>query len=104
MTNEESKKMEICTRIADIEGIDYFTSEGVVSYQNDLGMCREYNPLTDDALCFQLMVRYSVEIEFYPDGTVDARVTDLNISRVRKNITGQNANEAICLAIIEATK
>lgn len=92
----------LCVRLAEIECIDYFTSTGVVSYQNELGMCREYNPLTDDGLCFRLMCKYKVEIEFYPDNTVDARVTDLSISRVLKNITGSNANKAICLAIIAA--
>ena len=92
--------LEICRRIAEIEGIEYFSSEGIISAQNELGMCREYNPLTDDALCFQLMIKYRMEV--FPIGkTFWCAWDSINLNN-RKNST--HVNKAICLAIIEGNK
>ncbi len=44
--------LEICKRIAEIEGIHVSNV--------DAGM---YDPLTDKALCFDLMVKYDVRVE-----------------------------------------
>jgi len=57
----------------------------------------EYNPLTDDALCFQLMVKYKVDVRHYIDGSVDAYIT-FN----KQEVTGSNLNKAVCLAIISS--
>lgn len=56
-----------------------------------------YNPLTDDALCFQLMVKY--KIDFF-------HVNGIYCASDNKLVTAQcdTPNKAICLAIIEAHK
>lgn len=98
--------LEICKRIAEIEG--HKTKElptGIKSIvvinphlQSEDDCFTWYNPLTDKALCFDLMVKHKVEVEWwgnecgaYLDG-LDGEIRDKNPQR------------AICLAIIEAHK
>jgi len=67
-----------------------------------------YNPLTDDALCFQLMVKYNVILisvnESYGTGPI------IGYNAFYKQLTDKiylnevNPNKAILLAIIEAHK
>jgi hypothetical protein len=96
--------LEICKRLAEIEG--YKTSitdatKGVWAsiYKND---CYDwYSPLTDDSLCFKLIVKYKIDLDFTDDGYT--RAWQYN------HICGQdtlnkNPNKAICLAIIESHK
>ena len=96
--------LEICKRIAEIEGVKTYVSRlgTLMSVCKPCNPSDRYNPLTDDALCFQLMVKYQVEIEFYLDDTVDARVRPSRPSKTLINVTGKNTNEAICLAIIKS--
>ena len=64
---------EICKRLAKIEGLR--VSKDVkpkcggayASAHTDkpYGSYKVYNPLTDDALCFQLIERHDVEFNFY---------------------------------------
>ena len=108
--------LEICKRIAEIEfGKDsdnwFWSVEGesdtamVSAFTGDgiFGSYSEYNPLTDHALCFKLMVNHYIEIGLYgtwygcfkgdkPKGSDGCLSYELNI------------NKAICLAIIEAHK
>ena len=52
--------LEICKRIAEIEGLDYvYRSDNGKVWVNKGGVyCgNEYNPLTDDALWFHVMVK-----------------------------------------------
>lgn len=93
--------LEICKKIAEIEG--YKTSvtnvkKGVWAsiYENDYyGWC---NPLTDDALCFKLMVKYRVWRWSNPY----CGVFNVCIRGVQGWVTSVTFNKAICLAIIEA--
>ena len=69
----------------------------------------EYNPLTDDSLCFQLMVKHKVELDFSQGVFTQACVPDFNsdneeavLSRVEYWHDDHSHNKAICLAIIEA--
>lgn len=58
---------------------------------------KEYNPLTDDALCFNLMVKYKVDVEFFVDcvsGYIGGSCKGESID--------DSPNKAILLAIIEA--
>lgn len=99
--------LEICKRIAEIKGVSYFefpdcivrTSEpdGTGTPQEAIGV---YNPLTDDALCFQLMVKYEVDIAFNDEwcGIYNDYATKGVL------FEGIPINKAICLAIIEANK
>ncbi|MCP3672869.1 MAG: hypothetical protein GY829_00160 [Gammaproteobacteria bacterium] len=56
--------LEICKRIAEIED-RMFSIEDSPSgkYIHDIGEDNAYNPLTDKALCFDLMVKYDVRVE-----------------------------------------
>ena len=57
--------LEICKRIAEIEGLsdtDFTYYERVV---NGAGICinyKKYNPLTDDGLCKRLVVKHKVSL------------------------------------------
>ena len=92
--------LEICKRIAEIEGVIGHEYQGSFVPSNKFGMAvndskdniysysvddYSYNPLIDDALCFKLMVKYEIQLTYYPSVIV-------------------NPNRAICLAIIEANK
>jgi len=99
--------LSICKRIAEIEGLEILSEEEWFTDGECLilvNSCSEtYNPLTDNALCFQLMVKYNalftpmVAIKKY-----SAAIWGKNqIISYGKN---ENPNKAICLAIIEAHK
>ena len=96
--------LEICKRIAEIEGLKvsvvgelsvYIKSNSKVGHY-------AYNPLTDDALCFKLMIKHRVICHWLwceNDGT----------EHYLSCITGEEEcsydkipNRAICLAIIES--
>jgi hypothetical protein len=100
--------LEICTCIAEIESKDYFITDGIISAQNDLGMCREYNPLTDDALCFHLMDKYSITFhkseQEQPNDTFYSCCSTRKHNSKHTTYSYESANKAICLAIIEAHK
>tara|TARA_R110002051_G_scaffold301683_1_gene369645 strand:+ start:740 stop:991 length:252 start_codon:yes stop_codon:yes gene_type:complete len=79
--------LEICKRIAEIEGIsDYI----FINY--------DYNPLTDKALCFDLMVKHKVDTEWWGDEL--GAYIPVNDGEIHD----KNPQKAICLAIIEAHK
>ena len=82
----ESTDLEICKRIAEIDGIH------VSNVEADM-----YNPLTDDALCFRLMVKYKIDFCNYIND-VYAGVSFGN------EFQNRSPNHAICLAIIAANE
>lgn len=106
--------LEICKRIAEIEGLESRQCGNVECAENhyitDNAYCdetRHYNPLTDDALCFKLMVKYGVlftpvipniKIRDYSRGNYKPETYMANSE------LNQSPNKAICLAIIEANK
>jgi hypothetical protein len=96
--------LEICKRLAEIEGLEFIVKMDVFGFsecvfadsENHAGLIR-YNPLTDDALCFRLMIKYNVSFWQNEDkGMFCAKVRDpeFGVVRVKK------PNIAICLAII----
>ncbi len=98
--------LEICKRIAEVEGL--IISNHKVA-ENDLWVHIGYtenssvilfNPLTDKALCFDLMVKYQVSIEPQFDG-FDLTYAHINCKHA---VLDENPQRAICLAIIEAHK
>jgi len=91
--------LEICKRIAEIEGIPVWDGKNEVSFQKT-GL--PYNPLTDDALCFQLMVKYKVQF----NNCLRDNESITNCCVGNKYVTQKNKspNKAVCLAIIEAHK
>jgi len=120
---DKSTDLEICKRIAEIEGVDivhsktfdiqriaikkhYYSNKLHESSARNIAIETEYfkhntyNPLTDDALCFQLMVKYKIQIQHEnPDYSCAQCEHDV----VRFN-AGDNPSRAICLAIISAHK
>tara|TARA_R110002153_G_scaffold101527_1_gene237713 strand:- start:675 stop:989 length:315 start_codon:yes stop_codon:yes gene_type:complete len=99
--------LRICNQIAELESLKYW---------NYLGKCvlkapwswgeesPEYNPLTDDALCFRLMIKYRMQLSRLPnlDYICKKQGVFVNINSTTKGIT--SPNKAICLAIIELNK
>ena len=98
----ELTDLQICKNIAEIECAKIDVLGGKAILDEMIGGVRirltEYNPLTDDALCFQLMVKYRIEVIPVWDrvGAKNGTVTLLGYN--------ENPNKAICLAIIEAHK
>tara|TARA_R110002049_G_scaffold272954_1_gene450659 strand:- start:379 stop:705 length:327 start_codon:yes stop_codon:yes gene_type:complete len=103
----ELTNFEICKRIAEVEGLTCELREGLFGNKilyaltESHGGLKSYNPLKDDALCFQLMIKYRIELGVYgtwygcfrgdkPKGSDGCLSYELSASR------------AICLAIIEA--
>ena len=97
--------LEICKRIAEIEGYKVSTdvrpscgAAYVNMYPNNC--YGKYNPLakteTGKALCFELMVKHKIEIEWW--GNECATYKD----GLSGEIHDTSPQRAICLAIIEA--
>ena len=96
--------LEICKRIAEIEGVQHqFEMEGTPNcYVYSEQLNKEYNPLTDKELCFDLMVKYDVRVE-----PVDCNAwLDNEDSYPEYEVIHHEGTlqEAICLVIIEAHK
>ena len=132
----ELTDLEICKRIAEIEGINFTTCIKKSTYPHREAVyhrlyegtrpatmyskaIREYNPLTDDALCFQLMVKHSVELSpmfsgcwcatlakvYAFDEQIDHRLChSSNVYTIPVYTFDDSPNKAICLAIIKAHK
>ena len=101
--------LEICKRIADIEhGSCFIDGDDTGNFINlnhpmsDRGG-EAYNPLTDKALCFDLMVKHKIEVGFDDDGECMTafyfRKSEVHISPVCEG--DKNPQRAICLAIIK---
>lgn len=95
--------LEICKCIAEIEKINMYETEYAIYNMDDLvndGQCRLpaiYNPLTDDALCFKLMVKHNV---IFAKGDLGGKF----ITQIKPfdHQADSSPNKAICLAIIGA--
>lgn len=105
---KELTDLEICQRIAEIEEVKYKVEGGKVladTFQvHDLFSCAHmgyvFNPLTDDALCFQLHMKHKVRIrDEYPD---------YMFAQCKHHVvvyaSDEKPNKAILLAIIKASE
>ncbi len=102
--------LEICKRIAEIEG--YHVSTDVKpscgsAYANIYpdNCYGNYNPLTDKALCFDLMVKYDVVYlneEAFADCDPGAGPECGGYYSTGYGVSTSSPQKAICLAIIEA--
>ena len=101
--------LDICKRIAEIDGFDYFrlTDQGYMAFNEGINSSVTdrmfFNPLTDKALCFDLMVKYRVCIGLTGGDDFRATVFDWNPDKMFIG-RGETLQKAICLAIIEANK
>ncbi len=111
----ELTDLEICRRIADIEGIHYMETRYVENNflalvgENDFTgtppeMIGEYNPLTDDSLCFQLMIKHRVELHYDENCNDKSAIFGAEVKMFDMVCWCSTANEDICLAIIEANR
>lgn len=104
----ESSDLDINLKIAEIENWEW-NGKAISSLGSilTLDLSDEFNPLTDNALCFELMVKHKIEVRF--DRLHDTCGAGENIYAYDEVgagfiIENQNINKAICLAIIEANK
>jgi len=71
----------------------------------DVSECEDYyNPLTDDGLCFKLMVKYKIDLVNHENSTEAYFVKKYQGIENWDSVEDENPNKAICLAIIEANK
>ncbi len=97
--------LEICKRIAEIEDVDFQIQNKKILPKDPANAIKDkltdvYNPLTDKALCFNLMVKHNVRVEpsdcnawiYNEDGYPEYKVLHHDGTLQR----------AICLAIIKA--
>ena len=94
--------LEICKRIAEIEGYrvstDVKPSCGSVYANIYPDNCYgNYNPLTDKALCFDLMVKYNVVF-------LDSEASVTTLHSCNGYAEHPDPQKAICLAIIDSHK
>lgn len=114
MNTDNLTDLEICKRIAGIEGIDVKVNIkrtnlldvnnplDIDSHSRVFGGYKEYNPLTDDALCFRLMVKHKVSLlDEYNHGICDKWIAEISSANGLYS-ADENPNKAILLAIIEA--
>jgi len=115
--------LDICKRIAEIEGLEvvysktfdiqriavkkgYYNRKEYESGARNIAIEVEYfkhntfNPLTDDALCFQLMVKHQIKLE--PCVTKGWIAWYEYFDCGMWDCPNESPNRAICLAIIEA--
>lgn len=98
--------LEICKRIAEIEGFNTWVSDEGCTYEElHIDHGGTYNPLTDDGLCFRLMFKYNITCfsaamfkEDIPTAIYVAQSPDVD------DVIDESPNKAILLAIIESSE
>jgi len=117
--------LAICKRIAEIDDVEHLCDRGVVILSENYSelintICSgryspeqvikiinkaAYSPLTDDALCFQLMVKYDIDLmsPYRVNGETkwQAQIFSKNYADAF-SIYDESPNKAILLVIIEA--
>jgi hypothetical protein len=98
----ELTDLQICQRIAEIEGIqnqiEQADTQHPYIYSEELNA--EYDPLTDDALCFKLMIKYDIAPFKCEFGGYEC-VYDVDLVLSGSGVVNdENPNRAICIAII----
>jgi len=104
---------QICIRVAEIQGHKVVSDSishnlvpcslqgkrpSLLPVNNEGKSLTGFNPLIDDALCFQLMLAYGIKVSKNSDGLYVAMYSHC------RGEEDALANKAICLAIIEAHK
>jgi hypothetical protein len=100
----ELTDLEICQRIAEIEGAIEALFSRVrpreLTAIFDGNTTFNYNPLADDALCFKLMVKYKIRVE--PENCSAWTANDDGYPQYEIIHCKGTLNKAICLAIIKS--
>jgi hypothetical protein len=96
----ELTDLQICQRIAEIEGVDLMPYRQGDRTAFAAGSQTIYNPLTDDALCFKLMIKYDIAPFKCEFGGYEC-VYDVDLVLSGSGVVNdENPNRAICIAII----
>jgi len=101
--------LEINGKIATITGvvIEHITGNTIYIVDNETGLetgydeYMEYNPLTDDGLCFRLMIKHEIKVStYYKIGDrvpfYGAETPDL------EEVEARTPHKCVCLAIMSA--
>jgi hypothetical protein len=96
----ELTDLQICQRIAEIEGVKLMPYRQGDRTAFSAGSQTIYNPLTDDALCFQLMIKYKISLIQHQNNTAVYCIWNHDQKHATNTMT--NPNRAICLAIIKS--
>ena len=102
--------LQLCKRIAEINGDNVLMMKSALGSNwmiagEGHGGYKPYNPLTDDALCFQLMIKYNMPL--MKSGAPNLYECIFDMDRALSGagiICDESPNRAICLAIIGAHK
>ena len=108
----ELTDLQICKRISLIELNEQFPKAKSIEF-DDRQNCfwvegigftgwPLLEPLTDDALCFRLMIKYKISLIQHQNNTAVYCIWDHDEKHATNTMT--DAKRAICLAIIEAHK
>ena len=108
----ELTDLEICKRIAEIEGVKVKLNDGklclnqkVSNEKNVTTVSAIYNPLTDKALCFDLMVKHEIDVSHsYNQVGYRAKTSNCETFFFAIDIEENDVTLAICLAIIAKHK
>jgi hypothetical protein len=94
----ELTDLQICQRIAEIEGVKLMPYRQGDRTEFSAGSQTIYNPLTDDSLCFKLMVKHELSIINIAKDLfmVQCKMITVDTS------DSVNIKKAICLAIIKS--
>ena len=101
---KELTNLEICQKIAEIEkpdNLEYDHQGYPMIKVQSIAEYVDYNPLSDDALCFQLMIKYRVDLSFY-ETLFKASVLEFTLPIRKTESVSDSPNKAICMAIIKA--
>jgi hypothetical protein len=110
---KELADLEICKRIAEIEGVKFTIHEGLTpSHPKRVFQTHEnlsegainsssgwYDPLTDDALCFRLMIEHDIKVSKYYKLGDEQPFYGAETSCLEE-VEARSANKVVCLTII----
>jgi hypothetical protein len=103
---EELTDLEICKEVAETQDL-MFDSGGKYARieiwkDGKIFMYEDFNPLTDNSLCFKLMVKEKINLNhaIFTDDTLH-RYEAVNTHTGKGFGFSKNPNKAICLAIIK---
>lgn len=96
--------LEICKRIAEIEGIDHHIEmpDTINAYIYSEQLNKEFNPLKDDGLCFRLMVKHCIELSYYEDegNAMYYAFFESRNGEMKSCGDYKSAHKSICLTVI----
>ena len=106
LTMTELTDLEICKRIAEIEGIDYSFHKAVnaLAYTDEFDEVLWYNPLTDKALCFALIEQWIKEFGIDIHLAYKEHPCTYAVDTGFSVIFNDSLAKAVCLARIEIRK